>query len=127
MGKSSIAGRPRRQLHATAEETCRPPATLGDGQAIAQVKKAEGNNLYTVKLPSVAEPLLVELSARFRSAIWIKHGTYVVVDMDAFEGRENKLGGEIINVVREERQWRKAAYWYVPAIFATMTDRLISR
>lgn len=25
--------------------------------------------------------------------------------------RENKLDGEIINVVREEREWKKMSYW----------------
>lgn len=29
--------------------------------------------------------------------------------------RENKLYGEIVNVVREEREWRKMAYW--PVVF----------
>lgn len=37
----------------------------------------------------------------------------MLVDMSAFGGRENKLGGEIVNVVRDERQWRKEPYWYV--------------
>ena len=36
-----------------------------------------------------------------------------MVDTEAFAGRENKLAGEIVNVVREERAWRKMAYWPV--------------
>lgn len=80
---------------------------------IALVKKAEGNNLYSVELPSGKEPLLAELPSRFRSQIWIKRGGYVVVDSSAFDDRENKLGGEIVNVVRDEKQWRKQAYWLV--------------
>ena len=104
-------GRPKRQLQATAEETCRPPAALEPAQFIAQVNKAEGKNLYTVKLPSKIETLLVELPARFRSTIWIKRGGFVVIDTAAFEDRENKLAGEIVNVVREEKTWRKQAYW----------------
>lgn len=36
-----------------------------------------------------------------------------MVDTSAFDGRENKLGGEIVNVVRDEKQWRKQAYWSV--------------
>ena len=106
-------GRPKRNLLATAEETSTPPATLGEGQAIARVKKAEGNNLYSVELPSENESLLVELPSRFRSQIWIKRGGYVVVDTSAFEERDNKLDGEIINVVRAEKHWRKQAYWFV--------------
>lgn len=69
--------------------------------------------MYSVELPSKKELLLVELPPRFRSQIWIKRGGYVVIDPSAFEGRENKLGGEIVNVVRDEKQWRKQAYWLV--------------
>lgn len=109
----SVMGRPKRHLLATAAETSSPPSVLDQGHFIALVKKAEGNNLYSVELPSGKEPLLVELPSRFRSQIWIKRGGYVVVDRSAFDDRENKLGGEIVNVVREEKQWRKQAYWYV--------------
>ena len=106
-------GRPKRNLLATVDETSTPPAELGYGQVIARVKKAEGKNLYSVELASGKESLLVELPSRFRSQIWIKNGGYVVVDTSAFEDRDNKLNGEIVNVVRDEKQWRKQAYWWV--------------
>ena len=104
--------RPKRQLLATAEETSNPPDTLEPGQAIAQVVKGEGKNLYTVKL-SDAKSLLVELPSRFRSTIWMKRGGFVLVDTTAFENRENKLAGQILNIVRDEKYWRKQAYWSV--------------
>lgn len=107
--------RPKRDLLATAAETSAPPTVMEEGNVVARVKKAEGNNLYSVKVPSVKEPLLVELPSRFRSQIWIKRGGYVVVDTSAFKDRDNKLGGEIVNVVRDERQWRKQVYWSVPS------------
>lgn len=106
-------GRPKRHLLATAEETSTPPTNLVDGQIIGRVVKAEGNSLYSVELPAKKEPLLVELPSRFRSQIWIKRGGYVLIDTSAFEDRVNKLGGEIINVVRDEKHWRKQAYWSV--------------
>lgn len=106
-------GRPKRNLLATAAGTSAPPTVLDEGHAIARVNKAEGNNLYSVELPSAKGRLLVELPSRFRSQIWIKRGGYVLVDMSAFDDRENKLDGEIVNVVREEKQWRKQAYWSV--------------
>ena len=104
--------RPKRQLLATAEETSNPPAILEPGQVIAQVVKGEGKNLYTVKLPD-AKSLLVELPSRFRSTIWMKRGGFVLVDTTAFENRENKLAGQILNIVRDEKYWRKQAYWSV--------------
>lgn len=104
-------GRPKRNFLATAEDTTTPPTALADGHTIAQVNKAEGKNLYLVRLPFPGKLLLVELPPRFRSQIWIKRGTYVVVDTLAFKDRDNKLHGEIFNVVRNEKQWRKQAYW----------------
>lgn len=105
-------GKPRRNLLATAEETMTPPDALTDAQSIARVVVAAGKNLYHVESPS-NEKLLVELPARFRNAIWIKRGSFVVVDNSTQGERENKIYGEIVNVVRNEKDWRKRAYWFV--------------
>jgi probable RNA-binding protein EIF1AD len=101
---------PRRKVLATAEETLTPPDQLSEGQRIARVIKATGNNVYQVELPS-KESVLVELPARFRSTIWMRRGSYVLIDTTALEDRDNKLAGEIVNIVRDEREWRKAPYW----------------
>ncbi|KMP08816.1 hypothetical protein CIHG_05716 [Coccidioides immitis H538.4] len=101
---------PRRRLLATAEETLIPPAALPEGHRIARVIRATGNNLYSVELPS-RESMLVELPARFRSTIWMKRGSFVVVDTNALEERDNKLSGQIVNIVRDEKAWRKADFW----------------
>lgn len=105
-------GRPKRDVLATAIESSTPPDELAEGQFIARVIKAAGNNLYSVESPS-GDTLLVEMPRRFRSTIWIKRGGYVLVDSNAFTDRDNKLAGEIANVVRDEKQWRKRPYWYV--------------
>jgi len=104
--------RPKRNLHATVEETLNPPSALTSNQAIARIIKVAGNNLYNAELLS-GERVLVELEARFRSTIWIKRGSYVLVDLESLADRENKLDGEIVNVVRDEKAWRKMGYWYV--------------
>jgi probable RNA-binding protein EIF1AD len=103
-------GQRKRNVQATAEETSNPPDSLTTTQFIAKIVKAEGNNLYTCLLPST-KTILVELPSRFRNTIWMKRGGYVVIDTQEAEVRENKIGGEIVNVVREEREWRKTAYW----------------
>lgn len=95
---------------ATAEETLTPPNELNEGQLIAKVIRATGNNIYSVELPT-KENILVELPAKFRSTFWMKRGSFVLVDTSAVE-RENKLSGHIINIVRDEKAWRKAPYWY---------------
>lgn len=111
--------KPRRNLQATAEETLTPPDTLTSSQSIARVGGAAGNNLYHVEIAE-AKTLLVELPARFRSTIWIKRNNYVLIDTATLSARENKLDGEIVNVVRNEKEWRKQAYW--PAVFVKKTS-----
>ena len=109
-------GRSKRAVFATVEETSTPPTILSDGEVIARIAKANGSNLWYVDVPgsvsnSSMATLLVELPARFRQTIWLKKGGYVVVNRNVFHGRDNKLGGEIVNIVREEKQWRKQSYW----------------
>ncbi|KAI1006585.1 hypothetical protein K3495_g1636 [Podosphaera aphanis] len=103
--------RPRRIISAIAEETSTPPPELAATQTIAQISKAEGNNLYSCLLPSSQIVILAELSARFRNTIWLKRNGYVLIDMKDANARQNKISGEIINIVRNERLWRKQSYW----------------
>lgn len=106
-------GKPRRNIAAAAEETTTPPDELTADQVIARVVKAEGNSLYTCALPN-QKTVLVELEQRFRNTIWIKRGGFVLVDRTPNEERakaNSKLDGEIINVVRDEKAWRKMPYW----------------
>ncbi|KAK4170014.1 hypothetical protein QBC43DRAFT_295710 [Cladorrhinum sp. PSN259] len=102
----------RRAVQAAAQETLTPPDELTDSQSIARVIKAEGNNLYTCELPN-KKTFMFELEARFRNAIFIKRGGYVLVDVASSEQRPagSKVVGEIINVVRDEKVWRKQSYW----------------
>ena len=115
--------RPKRDIQAVADETVTPPNILSNSQTIARVKQASGNNLYQLELPS-GKAILAELPARFRSTIWIKRGSFVLVDTSTLADRENKLGGEIVNVVREERAWRKTSYW--PPEFQAKTSSYVN-
>jgi probable RNA-binding protein EIF1AD len=103
-------GRPKRNVQAAADETLNPPSALASTLFIARVLAATGNNLYSCKLPDDKE-VLVELPSRFRNTIWIKRGGYVLIDTKDAEIRDNKINGEIVNIVRDERLWRKEAYW----------------
>ena len=103
---------PKRQLLATVESTLTPPDVLTEGQTIARVTTGAGNNLFNAELPG-GKTVLVELEPRFRNTIYIKRGSYVLVDSNTLAERENKIDGEIVNVVRDEKMWRKMGYWYV--------------
>lgn len=113
--------RPKRDIKAVAEETVTPPEALTESQSIARVKQATGNNLYQLELPA-GKLVLAELSARFRSTIWIKRGSYVLVDTGALADRDNKLDGEIVNIVRDEKGWRKMSYWPAEFLAKRYTD-----
>ncbi|KAF9694437.1 hypothetical protein EKO04_007534 [Ascochyta lentis] len=103
-------GRPKRNVLATIEDTVTPPDVLPESHLIARIVKAEGKNLYNAELPG-GKPILAELEAKFRSTVWIKRGSYVVVDTSSLADRDNKLDGQIVNVVRDEKAWRKMSYW----------------
>ncbi|OAP65755.1 hypothetical protein AYL99_01727 [Fonsecaea erecta] len=100
----------RRKIRNTAEETLNPPDSLAPGQLIARVIKTNGKDLYTVQAPD-SSTFLVELEARFRSTIFVKRGGYVLVDTTTTAGRDNKIQGEIVNIVGDEKAWRKQPYW----------------
>lgn len=110
----------KRTILAAAQETTTPPDELTESQSIARVVKAEGNNLYTCELPNM-KTFQFELESRFRNAIFIKRGGYVLVDLASAEERpaSTRVVGEIINVVRDEKLWRKQPYW--PAKFVKKT------
>lgn len=62
--------------------------------------------------PASKDPVLVQLHPRFRSLIYLKRHSFVLVDTAALAPeRRNKLAGEICNVVRGERVWRRCVWW----------------
>ncbi|VUC33377.1 unnamed protein product [Clonostachys rosea] len=103
-------GRPKRNVLAAAEASLTPPDSLEPNQCIVRVVKPEGNNLYTCELAN-KKPIILELAQRFRNTIWIKRGGFVVAERYPAETEETRADGEIINVVRDEKLWRKQSYW----------------
>ncbi|KAK6087469.1 S1-like domain-containing protein [Seiridium cupressi] len=103
-------GRPKRNALAAAAESATPPDELTANQSLACVIKAEGNSLYSCSLPS-QRTVLVELADRFRNTIWVKRGGYVLVDLIPTNEVKGRVEGEIVNIIREERVWRKQPYW----------------
>ena len=113
-------GKPKRNaVAAAAQESMTPPEELTGSQSIARMVKAEGNNLYTCELPN-KKTITVELETRFRNAVLFRRGGYVLIDLASMEERPkgSRVVGEIVNVVRDEKAWRKKPYWYVPLTFA---------
>lgn len=103
----------RRTAKAAVEEAFTPPDSLTEGQYLVRVVKPEGNNLYACELPS-KKPVLLELAQRFRNTVWIRKGGFVLAQR--YEGDAEaavRAEGEIVNVVRNDKLWKKQPYWYV--------------
>ncbi|POR35340.1 S1-like domain-containing protein [Tolypocladium paradoxum] len=103
-------GRPKRNVLAAAEEALTPPSSLQPNQTLVRVVKPEGNNLYTCELPN-KKPVVLELAQRFRNTIWIKRGGFVVAERYDAGAEDTRAAGEIVNIVRDEKLWRKQPYW----------------
>lgn len=110
---------PRRVLNVLDDITSTPPSTLEPSQSIARIASAQGRDCFRVILPSIYTPalevadpknVLVELASEFRGKTWMRRGGYVLVDLAK---RGKKIEGEIVNVVREEKEWRAMPYWWV--------------
>ncbi|KAL2258233.1 hypothetical protein VTK26DRAFT_8537 [Humicola hyalothermophila] len=104
--------KPRRLIQAAALESITPPDELTDSQSIARVVKVEANSVFACELPN-KKTVLVELDPKFRNTIFIRRGGYVLVDLASADERppNSRVVGDIINVVRDERVWRKQSYW----------------
>ncbi|KAK5988092.1 S1-like domain-containing protein [Cladobotryum mycophilum] len=103
-------GRPKRNVLAAAQEAMTPPDDLEPNQTVVRVVKPEGNNLYACELPN-KKPVVLELAQRFRNTIWIKRGGFVVAEGYPVGSTDSRAAGEIVNIVRDEKLWRKQAYW----------------
>ncbi|KAL6923595.1 hypothetical protein ACHAPO_007833 [Fusarium lateritium] len=103
-------GRPKRNVLAAAEAALTPPDALESNQSLVRVVKPEGNNLYTCELPNT-KTLMLELAQRFRNTIWIKRGGFVLAEIYQDSKEDTRADGEIVNVVRDEKAWRKQSYW----------------
>ncbi|KAF3005471.1 hypothetical protein E8E14_008287 [Neopestalotiopsis sp. 37M] len=113
-------GRPKRNAHAAAVESTTPPDELAANQSLACVIKAEGNSVYSCSLPD-KRTVMVQLADRFRNTIWVKRGGYVLVDLTPSQEMKGKAEGEIVNVVRDEKSWRKQSYWpkeFAPVVYS---------
>lgn len=111
----------RASKRTTADSASTPPDVLTPTQHIARVVALPGHNVFNCVLPS-GTAIIAWLPDRFRSGLWLKRGGYVVIDTsDAEALKDTKIAGNIINVVRDEREWRKMAYW--PAEFGKERDK----
>ncbi|KAL5807760.1 hypothetical protein ACOSQ3_028451 [Xanthoceras sorbifolium] len=99
--------------------------TVQDGQSVMQVVSLRGSNLIEV-MDSQGEKSLALFPAKFQKSLWIKRGSFVVVDES---GKEKALkdGSKVVCIVtkvlfyEQVRALQKSSEW--PEIFkSTISD-----
>ncbi|MBE3048115.1 hypothetical protein IMZ48_37545 [Candidatus Bathyarchaeota archaeon] len=90
-----------------------PPPSLLPTQSIARVDKALGHARYTCILPDKSA-LTADLDERFRQAVWVERGNYVLIERYGPKDAEAvEAAAKIINIAKDEKLWRKMPYWCV--------------
>jgi probable RNA-binding protein EIF1AD len=81
-----------------------------ENQQIARVVSSKGNNLHEVEPADSSENFLVTMPNKFRQNIWIKRGSFVLVEPIP-EG--DKVKAEIIRILTDEhlKEFNKAGVW----------------
>ncbi|KAG0280982.1 hypothetical protein BGZ95_007657 [Linnemannia exigua] len=84
---------------------------LEEGQRFARVLGTRGKNIHEVQFPDNDE-LLVNLPPKFRSLVWVKRGSYVIIE-PAEEEDKTKVGGDIIAVLFPDhiKHYKQKGIW----------------
>ncbi|KAF8316852.1 nucleic acid-binding protein [Clavulina sp. PMI_390] len=92
---------------------------IGEGQILCIVRSPAGANSFECSDGVSSESILAELPARFRKTLWIRRGSFVIVE--TLESNENsgKPRGEIVVVLQPNqiKELKKGGQW--PAQFDT--------
>ncbi|XP_065204114.1 probable RNA-binding protein EIF1AD [Planococcus citri] len=82
---------------------------IKDGHQLVKVLKTQGNHLYEVQTTDNRQ-FLVSMPSKFRNTIWIKPGSFVIIEFIA-EG--NKVKGEIVKILLKEhvKEMKKDSRW----------------
>ncbi|KKA28893.1 hypothetical protein TD95_004156 [Thielaviopsis punctulata] len=103
-------GKKKNFTHNVRDDDIEPPTALESGQAIARVLRAPSANTWECELPS-KEVVLVQLQAKLHNKVWVRRGGYVLVEAYPAGETTGRAAGEIVNVVLDEKRWRKMTYW----------------
>ncbi|KAG0317473.1 putative RNA-binding protein eif1ad [Dissophora globulifera] len=84
---------------------------LEEGQRFARVLGTRGKNVHDVQF-SDGDELLVNLPPKFRSLVWVKRGSYVIIQ-PADEDDRTKVGGDITAVLFPDhiKQYKQEGIW----------------
>ena len=118
-GKSK--GRRTHVLRQALQEYASPP---GPGECICKAHGSRGSNHIDVELPN-GERTLMLLPAKFHRKLWIRKGSYVIVELLADgEDAGESVRGQIARVLmQDDVKYLKAMVGVWPERFAKSSDR----
>ncbi|KAG0051432.1 putative RNA-binding protein eif1ad [Gryganskiella cystojenkinii] len=84
---------------------------LESDQRFARVLGSRGKNIHEVQFPD-GEELLVNLPPKFRSLVWVKRGSYVIIQ-PAEEEDKTKVAGDIAAVLFPDhiKKYKQEGIW----------------
>ncbi|KAF9314533.1 putative RNA-binding protein eif1ad [Podila horticola] len=84
---------------------------LEEGQQFARVLGSRGKSIHEVQFPDGAE-ILVNLPPKFRSLVWVKRGSYVIIE-PAEEEDKTKVAGDIAAVLFPDhiKKYKQQGIW----------------
>ncbi|KAF8979096.1 hypothetical protein BGZ46_005807 [Entomortierella lignicola] len=84
---------------------------IEEGQQFARVLGTRGKNIHEVQLKDGQE-LLVNLPPKFRSLVWVKRGSYVIIQ-HADEEDKTKVAGDIVAILFPDhiKQYKQQGIW----------------
>ncbi|KAF9108216.1 hypothetical protein BGX27_008426 [Mortierella sp. AM989] len=95
---------------------------LEDDQQFARVLGTRGKNIHEVQFKN-GEELLVNLPPKFRSLVWVKRGSYVIIQ-PAEEEDKTKVSGDIVAVLFPDhiKQYKQRGIWPFEDQFPSSTN-----
>ena len=86
---------------------------LTETQVIARIEESRGKGAFTVITAGTTESRLVHLPPRFRNTVWIRRGSFVVVEWGADDEVDSCDDGVIVHVLTREhiKDLKKSGGW----------------
>ncbi|KAF9351222.1 putative RNA-binding protein eif1ad [Mortierella sp. AD094] len=95
---------------------------LEEDQQFARVLGTRGKNIHEVQFKN-GEELLVNLPPKFRSLVWVKRGSYVIIQ-PAEEEDKTKVAGDIVAILFPDhiKQYKQQGIWPFEDQFSSSTN-----
>ncbi|KAF9992228.1 hypothetical protein BGZ80_004139 [Entomortierella chlamydospora] len=95
---------------------------LEENQQFARVLGTRGKNVHEVQFKN-GEEILVNLPPKFRSLVWVKRGSYVIIQ-PAEEEDKTKVSGDIVAILFPDhiKQYKQQGIWPFEDQFSSSTN-----